>query len=172
MPEPRQAHGCTSGPSSSSPQHRRHILSSTIMPKALCECDCFAQAVLVWNCSERPPKELGLRSRKRMPIGEGALRVRLHALLCAAVLEWNCTERPPKNLGGSALVGEGGDNLTHSPRAASSGQSHHNWRSTLGTAPHRHNRCRRRRCGGGQGHPISYLSLRCWRHRPAARAPA
>eukprot|EP00964_Phaeocystis_antarctica_P084645 scaffold53346_cov51-Phaeocystis_antarctica.AAC.4 len=29
LPEPRQAHGCTSGPSSSSPQHSRHVFSDT-----------------------------------------------------------------------------------------------------------------------------------------------
>eukprot|EP00964_Phaeocystis_antarctica_P139774 scaffold104590_cov63-Phaeocystis_antarctica.AAC.3 len=88
------------------------------MPKALCECNCFAQAVLVWNCSERPPKELGLRSRKRMPVGEGALRVRLHALLCAAVLEWNCTERRPRTWrkrarAGGAAVDRGTPSLTY-----------------------------------------------------------
>ena len=171
MTEPRQAHGCTSGPSSSSPQHRRHILSSTIMPKALCECNCFAQAVLVWNCSERPPKELGLRSRKRMPVGEGALRVRLHALLCAAVLEWNCTERRPRTWRKRAR-GRGGDNLTHSPQLLKWAKAITIGAQLQAQLPTGHNRCRRRRCGGGQGHPISYLSLRCWRHRPAARAPA
>ena len=61
LAEPRQAHGCTSGPSSSPSKHSRHVFSSSDIQAAFTlrvRVRVLCQAVLEWEpCS--PPKKPG-----------------------------------------------------------------------------------------------------------------